>query len=116
VWRDSSLFKTKFTNVVLFQEHAYGLSDGILECAALASGKRMWKKGRYGQGQILGVADVILIQAESGEIAMVAASPDGFNELGRFAAIEGITWNNLCLFGNQLLVRNSEQAACYALP
>jgi outer membrane protein assembly factor BamB len=116
VWRNPNLLKTKFANVILFQGHVYGLSDGILECVEIASGQRMWKKGRYGQGQILGVGGVILVLAESGEVAMVAASPDGFQELGRFAAIQGITWNNLCLYGKRLLVRNSEESACYELP
>jgi outer membrane protein assembly factor BamB len=116
VWRDPTILKTKFTNVVVYQGHAYGLSDGIMECVELATGRRQWKKGRYGQGQILGVADLILIQAESGEVAMVSATPSGFNELGRFQAIDGKTWNNLCLYGNRLLTRNSEEAACYELP
>ena len=31
-------------------------------------------------------------------------------------AIEGISWNNLCLYGPYLLVRNSKQAACFKLP
>lgn len=116
LWEDQTLLKTKFTNVVLYQGHVYGLSDGILECVNVSNGKRQWKKGRYLQGQILGVSDVILIQAESGEVAMVEANPEGYRELGRFTAIEGKTWNNLCLFGKRLLVRNAEQAACYELP
>jgi outer membrane protein assembly factor BamB len=116
VWSDRTALKTKFTNVVIYRDHVYGLSDGIFECLELSSGKRAWKKGRYGQGQILGVGDVILVQAESGEVAMVEATPDEYRELGRFAAIEGITWNNLCLQGKRLLVRNATEAACYELP
>lgn len=116
LWRDRTVLKTKFTNVVVYQDHAYALSDGILECIELATGKRRWKQGRFGQGQILGVGDVILVQAESGEIVMVAAKPDGMNELSRFPAIEGTTWNNLCLYGKRLLVRNSQEAACFELP
>jgi outer membrane protein assembly factor BamB len=115
-WNEKMLLKTKFTTVVVYQQHAYGLSDGIMECVHLATGKREWKKGRYGQGQILGVDNVILVQAESGDVAMIAATPAGFNELGRFNALEGITWNNLCLTGKRLLVRNSEMAACFELP
>lgn len=116
LWEERTLLKTKFTNVVLHGGHAYGLSDGTLECVHLDSGKRKWKRGRYGQGQILGVGDVILVQAESGEVVMVSANPSEFSELGRFAAIEGRTWNNLCLAGKRLLVRNAEEAACYLLP
>jgi len=115
VWTNSRVLRTKFTNVVVHGEHAYGLSDGILECVELAGGRRVWKQGRYEQGQILGVEDLLLVQAESGEVALVEATPAGHRELGRFAALEGKTWNNPSLYGRYLLVRNAEQAACYEL-
>lgn len=116
VWHDQKLLKTKFTNVVVYQKHVYGLSDGIMECVDLDNGEQRWKRGRFGQGQILGVGGVILVQAESGEVVMIAATPDGFDELGRFNALDGITWNNLCLTGKRLLVRNAQEATCYELP
>ena len=74
-----------------------------------------WKQGRYEQGQVLGVEDLLLVQAESGEVALVEATPSGHRELGRFAALDGKTWNNPSLYGRYLLVRNAEQAACYEL-
>lgn len=116
VWREKGLLKTKLTNVAVKNGFAYGLSDGILECVDLAAGKRRWKRGRYGHGQILLVGDVLLVQAEEGELAMVDANPREYVELGRFQAIKGKTWNNLCLYGPYLLTRNSEEAACFRLP
>ena len=116
LWNNKSVLKTKFTNVVVAGLSIFALSDGILECVDLDSGKRQWKSGRYGQGQILGVGEEILVQAESGEVALVAANPERHVELGRFQAIEGVTWNNLCLYGQWLLVRNANEAACYELP
>ena len=116
IWMKTNVLKTKFTNVAVFHAFVYGLSDGILECAELNTGKRRWKKGHYGHGQILRVGDLLLVESEEGEIALVAASPDAFNELGRFEAIQGQTWNTLCLWGRHILVRNSEQAACWELP
>jgi outer membrane protein assembly factor BamB len=115
LWRETRLLKTKFTNVVIHDGYVYGLSDGILECVDLSRGKREWKRGRYGHGQLLGVDDLLLVQAESGDVVLVAARPDRFVELGRFPALDGKTWNNLCLYGRLLLVRNAEQAACYEL-
>ncbi|MBW3596926.1 MAG: PQQ-like beta-propeller repeat protein [Planctomycetes bacterium] len=115
LWREPSLLKTKLTNVAVKDGYAYGLSDGILECVALDEGERMWKKGRYGHGQILLVGDVLLVQGESGELALVAASPERYQELGRIQALNAQTWNNLCLYDNYLLTRNSEEAACYKL-
>jgi outer membrane protein assembly factor BamB len=115
-WQAPGLLKTKFTNVAVHDGHAYGLSDGILECVRIADGMRAWKGGRYGQGQVLRVGDVLLVQAESGEVVLVDCATDGHRVRGRFPALTGQTWNNLCLSGARLLVRNAEEAACFELP
>jgi outer membrane protein assembly factor BamB len=116
VWKNSRVLQTKFSNVVAYEGHLYGLSEGILECAEADSGKRKWKNGRYGYGQILGVGDLLLVLAEDGRLALVELSPQKYTQLGQIQAIEGKTWNNLCLYGNHLLVRNGQEAACYVLP
>jgi outer membrane protein assembly factor BamB len=116
VWQEPKLLKTKFTNVVLQAGHAYGLSDGILECVRLSDGKRAWKAGRYGQGQLLRVGGLLLVQAESGELVLVEATPEKHREAARLEAITGQTWNHPCLSGSRLLVRNAEEAACYDVP
>ena len=82
----------------------------------LADGKRAWKGGRYGQGQVLRVGALLLVQAESGEVVLVDAAPAKHVVRGRLAALRGQTWNNLCLSGRRLLVRNAEEAACFELP
>lgn len=116
VWRQPGLLKTKFTNVVIHGGHAYGLSDGILECVRLADGARAWKRGRYGQGQILRVGDLLVVQAEDGGVVLVECRPERHVERARLAALDGQTWNNPCLAGDLLLVRNAAEAACYRLP
>jgi outer membrane protein assembly factor BamB len=62
------------------------------------------------------VGDVLLVQAETGEVIMLEANSDKLMELGRFPALSDQTWNNLCLYGRYLLVRNAVEAACYELP
>jgi len=116
LWHKQGSLKTKFANVVFRDGHAYGLSDGILECVRLSDGRRAWKRGRYHQGQVLRIDDVLLVVAESGEVALVECSPEGFNELCRFEAIRGQTWNNPAVSGDRLLVRNAQEAACYRIP
>lgn len=116
LWEKNHL-KPKFTNVVVHAGFVYGLDDGkTLVCIDLNDGKRCWRGGRYGHGQILRVNDVLLIQAESGEVALVEASPLRFTELVRFAALGDQTWNNPVVAGRLLLVRNATEAACYELP
>lgn len=115
IWTSRNM-KTKFSSAVAREGYAYGLDDGILTCIDLADGQRRWKAGRYGHGQVLLVGDVLLIQAESGEVVLVEATPDEHHELGRFSALEGKTWNYPALAGSLLLVRNDREAACYELP
>ncbi len=119
VWINHQVLETKFTNVSIVEDHIYGLSNGYLECVELIAGRKTWKKSRragYGHGQILGVGNLILVQAEDGRLALVEANPKEFIELGSIQALTGKTWNNLCLFGRKLLVRNAQEAACYELP
>ncbi len=117
LWHNSRVMRTKFTNVAIWEGHVYGLSDGILECIDLESGQSIWKRGRYGHGQILRVSDLLLVISEGGELFLVEATPERSNSvLGQFQAIDGKTWNTLALYGPYLLVRNAQQAACYELP
>jgi outer membrane protein assembly factor BamB len=107
--------KTKFTTPAFYQGFVYGLDDGILECVDVQTGKRRWKDGRYGHGQILLAGDLLLVLAEDGRAILVAPRPERLVELGRFQALEGKTWNNPALAGRYLLVRNDREAACYEL-
>jgi outer membrane protein assembly factor BamB len=119
VWRRTGALKTKFTNVVVHADLVFGLSDGILECVELATGKQRWKdrrRGDFGHGQLLLVGDTLLVQAESGDVVMLDPQGEALKEWGRFSALTDQTWNNLCLYGRFLLVRNSIEAACYELP
>lgn len=116
LWEKASLLKTKFTSAVVLGEYAYGLSDGRIECARVADGIQQWKGRSYGHGQLLLVGDCLLIMAEQGDLALVAADPTQFKELSRIQAIQGVTWNIPSLAGDCLLIRNSDEAACLKLP
>jgi outer membrane protein assembly factor BamB len=108
--------RTKLTNVTIKDGYVYGLSDGILECMELDTGRVVWRDGRYGHGQILRVDDLLLVLSEQGELSLVEATPDTPNHvLGSVEALEGQTWNHLALYGEYLLVRNGREAVCYRL-
>lgn len=115
LWRNNNM-KTKMTNAVVRDGFVYGLDEGILSCIEVASGAKKWKKGKFGHGQVLLVDDLLLVQSEQGDVALVEARPEAYKELTRFTAVSGQSWNCPALSGHKLLVRTDQEAACYELP
>ncbi len=113
-WQSKQL-KLKFNSGMRRGDYLYGLDEGMLSCLSLLDGKRRWKQGRYGYGQMLLVEDKLLILTEEGDVVLVTATPEPLRELARFHAIDGKTWNHPVLSRGRLLVRNSEEAACFDL-
>jgi outer membrane protein assembly factor BamB len=115
-WTSAGL-KPYFNDFVAHKCHAFGFDGNILACIDLADGKRKWKGGRYGHGQLILLPDqdLLLVVSEGGEVAMVAATPDEFRELARFPAIKGKTWNHPVLVGDILLARNDQEMAAFRL-
>ena len=110
------VLKTKLTSPVVVDGYAYTLSDGFLECTDVEDLSRKWKRrGKFGHGQILLCGDKLLVHSESGTLFLIKATPDGFEELGQMKTVEGVCWNNLCRFGEYLLVRSELEAACIRL-
>jgi outer membrane protein assembly factor BamB len=106
----------KFSNPVYYQGYLYGLDEGRLVCVDADKGKSQWKEKDYGHGQLLLAGDKLVILAESGELAVVAADPKAFHELGKFKALKGEkTWNYPTMAGNRVFVRNHIEMACYEL-
>ncbi|HKY31029.1 MAG TPA: PQQ-binding-like beta-propeller repeat protein [Candidatus Polarisedimenticolia bacterium] len=110
--------KPYFNDFVIHKDHAYGFDGSILSCIDLEAGERKWKGGRYGNGQLVLLADqdLLVVLSEQGELVLVNAAPDQHAELARFPAITGKTWNHPVVVKDILLARNGEEMAAFRLP
>jgi len=117
IWTSRDL-KPDFNDFVVFEGHAYGFDNAIFTCIDLKTGKRQWKGGRYGKGQVLLLKDsrLLLVAGEYGDVVLLKADPSSHSELATLKAIEGKTWNHPVVIGDRLYIRNAEEAACFRLP
>jgi outer membrane protein assembly factor BamB len=114
VWQNNRL-KNKFNSSVLHQSYVYGFDEAILACVDPKTGEVKWKGGRYGYGQLLLAGGYLIVTTEEGDVVLVRATPEGNQELARFSAIQGRTWNIPAIDNGLLFVRNTTEMACFRL-
>ena len=114
VWANNRM-KNKFSSSVLFEGNIYGFDEAILACVNSETGELKWKGGRYGYGQLLLAGGILVVTTETGDVALVKATPEGHRELAKFHAVSGKTWNVPAISDGRLLVRNETEMACFRI-
>jgi outer membrane protein assembly factor BamB len=114
LWRNTRM-KNRFSSSVLHDGFIYGLDESILACVDAATGDLRWKGGRYGYGQVLLASGHLIVLTEDGDMVLVRATPGRHEEVARFPAIEGKTWNHPAMSDGLLLVRNLNEMAGFSV-
>lgn len=115
-WTTNKL-RPDYNDIVIHKGYIYGFEGPSIACIDIKTGNRLWKGGRYG-GQLLLLAeqDALIILTEKGDIALVRAIPEKFEELTKIQSIKGKTWNHPAIAKDILLVRNTQEMVAYRLP
>ncbi len=114
VWRNIRM-KNQFSGSVFHDGYIYGMDEAILACVDAATGDLAWKGGRYGYGEVVLADGHLIVLTEDGDLALVRATPERHDEIARFPAIEGKTWNYPAFAEGRLLVRNVQEMAAFDL-
>jgi outer membrane protein assembly factor BamB len=109
-------FRPYFNDYAQHKGFCYGFDGDLLMCIDAHTGAVRWKGSRYG-GQVILVADIdtLVVLGQRGDLALVKAAPEKFEEIAKFKALKGKTWNHPIIAHGKLFVRNGEEAACFDL-
>jgi len=114
VWANNRM-KNRFSSSVLFDGHIYGFDEAIFGCMNAETGELKWKGGRYGYGQVVLAGGNLVVMTEQGEAVLIKPSSDRLQEVSRFQAVSGQTWNHPAISDGMLLVRNATEMACFRI-
>ena len=103
--------------MVVVDDHVYGSSDpGILKCMELKTGKVVWHDRSVGKGSIAYADDHLYLRSESGPVALVEATPQGYREKGTFEQPDrsrDAAWPQPVIVGGRLYLRDQDVLLCY---
>ena len=110
---------TAIGGAVLFGEHLYGTGQ-VLICADFKTGDVKWTDRSVGAGSILFADGRLYLHGEqSGEVALVEATPQDYKELGRFTPPDqpdhgkSKAWAYPVVANGRLYVRDQNMMWCY---
>lgn len=111
VWENKSL-KNMFNSSVLIDGHLYGIdgdqnSRAGLKCVRFSDGKEMWSENT-GFGSLMAADGRLIILSAKGELIVVKAGPEKFDEISRAQILNGKCWSAPVLANGLLYARNSE--------
>jgi D-alanyl-D-alanine carboxypeptidase len=115
IWT-SRFIKNHFSSSILLGDHIYGFDRATLQCVSAATGELLWAQRGFGRGSLIAADGMLYVLGENGTLALVEATPAGYREMGRFAALSGQSWTAPALAGGRLYLRNLEEMACIDLP
>jgi outer membrane protein assembly factor BamB len=108
--------KNHHGGMVLKDGYLYGFDEQILTCLDLRSGKPAWQDRSVGKGSLVMADGKLFLRSESGPIALAAATPRGYQELGRFEQPQRSNhpaWAHPVVAGGKLYIRDWDKLLVY---
>ncbi len=113
-----SVMRNEWQTSVLLGDYLYGL-DNVgsagpvthLNCVNVKTGQRVWQKTRFGKSNLIAADGKLFLSTMKGELVIVRATPDGFDELGRGVVI-GTTRQAPALANGLLYLRDDREIVC----
>ena len=109
--------KNHHGGMVVVNGYLYGSSDpGILKCIELRSNRVVWQNRSVGKGSVSYADGHLYVRSEQGPVALVVATPDGYEEKGRFDQPQRTgrpSWSHPVIADGKLFLRDMDNLLAY---
>jgi outer membrane protein assembly factor BamB len=109
----STQMKNDWSSSCYKDGYIYGFNVAALQCIDAATGQRKWLKRGFGKGSLILVGDRLFVLSDTGNLTLVQATPDAYNELATVEALEGRSWTAPSYANGRIYVRNHTRIVCF---
>ncbi len=102
-------FRNHFNTSVHVDGFLYGYDNAILKCINAQTGEEVWKTRGFGKGSLIAAGERLVALTESGELVLVKASPESFEEIARAEILSGKCWTSPTLADGRVYLRSHEE-------
>lgn len=120
----NKVMKNHHGGTIRIGDHVYGYSDGPgWICQDFLTGEMVWnERSALGKGSVTyAEGHLYCLSEQSGEMALIKATPDGYQEVSRFTlepqsdqrSQRGKIWSHPVISNGRLYLRDQELISCY---
>jgi outer membrane protein assembly factor BamB len=120
VWKSDRVLSCHFNSPVVVGEQMYGVQgrqeEGAkLRCIDWKTGKIRWTQDGFGCGSLIAVGKVLVGMTEGGELLLLRANAEKYEELGRANVLKAGVRAHIALANGRLYGRDAEKLVCWNL-
>jgi outer membrane protein assembly factor BamB len=120
VWVHQDLMDCHYSTPVFKAGHLYGFhgrqeTGQTLRCMEVGSGKKVWESSKVPGGTLVLVGDKLLVVTEQGELWIVRAAPEKFEQLATFQILRAGHRSHAAYSDGMLYARDSENLVALKL-
>ena len=118
VWRKNAKLMNHWSTPIVHDGHLYGIFEfkkygrAPLNCVDLKTGKIKWSQRGFGPGNCILVGDKLVVLSDAGEVVVVKARTDEYEELSRTDVLDGKCWSTPAYSDGRIFVRSTVEGAC----
>lgn len=108
VWENKNM-RSQMSGPVLIDGYLYGFDDNQLACVDFNTGEQKWAEKKPRKGSLCAAGDKLIVLGEKGELFIVRATPESYQELSSAQVLEHLCWTMPVLANGHIYVRDAKK-------